>query len=348
MTDLAPPLKQVQVLLTERCNLACSHCAVPEEDSPAEHELDTEAWLAFIRIAVEGGVETIVLSGGEALLRRDALDIAAGAFLAGAESVVVVVNGTVMPPRVVRDIVALQQAGLRLKVHVSIDGADALAHDHIRGEGTFDRTIAGLGRLQKGGGRINGVHTVLGRHNSSQLEALVSLVVSLGATTWTVFPIASLGRGTQLDHLRLDQTQWEAVLARLPALVPADIELGMMGPTLDDEWRDRSQAPQPCREHSPQVCASPDGALFTCPPFRAVSPGNAERCATVADWQQAATEMRALLAEACPTCKYRPLCTGIDPNAPRVAVANPPAGREIALHQPVAILPTRARRGLQP
>lgn len=342
MTDLAPPLRQVQVLLTERCNLACTHCAVPEEDSPADGELDTDTWLAFIRRAVEGGVDTIVLSGGEALLRRDALSIASGAFEAGAQSVVIVINGTVMPPRVARDIAALQQEGYRLKVHVSIDGADAVAHDLIRGTGTFDRTMAGLGRLRSGGGKVNGVHSVLGRHNVSQLEALATLVRSIGASTWTVFPIASLGRGTQLDSLRLGQPEWEVALDLLPNIAGTDIELALMGPTLDDEWCDRSHAPRPRREHSPQVCAGPDGALFTCPPLRSASAANVGTCTTAADWADAADTMRRLLAEECPACKYRSLCTGIEPSAPRVEIPTPLPGSRLQPHvEPVALLPTR-------
>ena len=43
MTSVGPArLAQLQLLLTERCNLRCAHCAVPEETSPALSELTGE------------------------------------------------------------------------------------------------------------------------------------------------------------------------------------------------------------------------------------------------------------------------------------------------------------------
>ena len=62
MSVLPRPLDQLQLLLTERCNLSCTHCAVPEEDSPAPNELDTETWLGFVDEVMGAGVRRLVLS----------------------------------------------------------------------------------------------------------------------------------------------------------------------------------------------------------------------------------------------------------------------------------------------
>lgn len=332
-------LEQLQLLLTERCNLTCTHCAVPEEDSPAGEELTTAEWRRFLQAVIEGGVERLVLSGGEALLRPDCLQLAEHAFELGADAVVLVSNGTLLPTTTVARMVSLQQRHPGFQLHVSIDAIDAAGHDLIRGEGAFDRTMAGLRRLRGAGGRVDGVHTVVHRGNAADVGRLAELARSLGARTWTVFPVAALGRGIELDHLRMDQRGWEALLASIGDQVPQGLELGVMGPTLGDEWTDPACTPVFRSELPPQACVGPDGAVFTCPPLRAATVGRASEVVDRGAWLDVDRALRELHATACPTCKYRALCTGVIPGVPAEPV--PAAFGEPA--SPVAVgLPRRA------
>jgi MoaA/NifB/PqqE/SkfB family radical SAM enzyme len=317
---LAPPIQQLQLLLTERCNLRCTHCAVPEEDSPASFELTTQEWQRFVTEVLRSGVRRIVLSGGEALLRSDCLTIADHALSRGAEAVIIVTNGTTLPDRTVDRLSQLQRRRPELLLHVSVDGCDESTHDLIRGAGTFARTMAGLHRLRDGGGRVDGVHTVISRANIGDIDRIADLVKSVGATTWTVFPVAALGRGTELDSLRLSHSAWTDLLDRFASDPPADLDIGLMGPTVGDEWTDRFAVPQPRAEHSPQACVGPDGAVFTCPPLREVEAGSVNDVQHGTRWQMIERRLRTTLETACPRCKYRSLCTGIEPGAPPLAV----------------------------
>lgn len=323
MTDFPPPLEQLQLLLTERCNLTCSHCAVPEESSPAEHELTTAEWRAFISAVLASGVRRIVLSGGEALLRTDCLTIAEHALIEGADVVVLVTNGTVLPVTTVARLAQLQASWPRLLLHVSIDGVDGASHDLIRGEGSFDRTIAGLVRLRAAGGRVDGVHTVVNRRNAEDIEEMAQLCRDLNATSWTIFPVAALGRGMDLDHLRLGQEAWTVILETLATNPPAGLDLGLMGPTIGDEWSDAHNVPAPRETHSPQAVVGPDGATFTCPPLRSAVAGWGLDVVDGDSWTRVDAQLRTTMAGACPTCKYRSLCTGIDPGAPFLVSAEP-------------------------
>jgi radical SAM protein with 4Fe4S-binding SPASM domain len=314
--DLPGPLTQMQLLLTERCNLRCTHCAVPEEDSPADHELTTAEWTAFISTIIAAGVRRIVLSGGEALLRRDCLDIAWHALDSGAEAVIIVSNGTVMQRSTYEPLAALQRQWPNLQLRVSIDGASAASHDTIRGDGTFERTMSGLQRLRDAGGRVDGVHTVMHRGNVDELDDLVRLTREWSEGSWTVFPVASLGRGRELDALRLDESQWRTVLAYLGSERVDGIEVGLMGPTMGDEWTSTDEVPSMRQSHSPQACVGPDGAVFACPPLRDETAGRAADVIGVQRWETIDQRLRELIAPACPTCKFRPLCTGVHPSAP--------------------------------
>jgi radical SAM protein with 4Fe4S-binding SPASM domain len=320
---LPPPLEQLQLLLTERCNLTCTHCAVPEETSPALHELDTAQWTAFIERVLGSGVRRIVLSGGEALLRTDCLAIAEHALTAGADAVVIVTNGTVLPTTTSARLAQLQRQWPGLLLHVSIDGAHAASHDLIRGGGSFDRTMAGLARVRAAGGRVDGVHSVIHRRNVEELDAIVGMVRALGAKSWTLFPVAALGRGVDLDALRLGQQAWEQLLRRLATDPPYGLDLGIMGPTIGDEWTDALVVPAPRAVHSPQAVIGPDGAVFTCPPLRHATAGQVLEVIEGTPWIAVDTALRSSLAEACPTCKYRSLCTGVDPGAPLLVSGTP-------------------------
>jgi radical SAM protein with 4Fe4S-binding SPASM domain len=336
MTSPPQQLAQLQLLLTERCNLRCTHCAVPEEDSPADHELTTAQWNTFISSVLASGVRRIVLSGGEALLRKDCLQIAAHALTEGAESLIIVSNGTVLQRSTVEELARLQALWPNLRFHVSIDGASAPTHDTIRGPGTFQRTLAGLTRLRDAGGRIAGVHTVINRANISELDALVELVRHWSAQTWTVFPVAALGRGQELDELRLTEPQWRTVLEFLSSDHLSDIDIGLMGPTLLDEWRSVDLVPTVRASHSPQACVGPDGAVFACPPLREHTTGWATQVGATSDWKSIDQLLRQLINPVCPTCKFRPLCTGVYPGAPFSPAPAPfrhPRGtRQLTLH----------------
>lgn len=78
---LSAPLK-VLIELTHICNLKCVHCFADadfckyNEKGYIEGELTTQQWYKVIDNILEAGVFEILLSGGEATMRKDLLDIA--------------------------------------------------------------------------------------------------------------------------------------------------------------------------------------------------------------------------------------------------------------------------------
>ncbi len=69
-----PALPMLSIELTERCNNACQHCYInlPEHDAAARaRELTTLEWKAILQQAADLGVLTVLITGGEPLLRED-------------------------------------------------------------------------------------------------------------------------------------------------------------------------------------------------------------------------------------------------------------------------------------
>jgi radical SAM protein with 4Fe4S-binding SPASM domain len=305
---------QVQLLLTERCNLKCRHCAVPEEDSPAGDELDMVTWRQFVRHCVGGGVRSLVISGGEALLRPEAVDLASYAHELGVDRTTIVTNGLLFRGDIPGHIAAAQRRFRGFGVHVSVDGATAQTHDWMRGPGTFHRTMRAIDRLHAAGGRITGLHTVMHRGNEHELDACAQLADRLGAEVWTVFPVASLGRAQEIQDRRLGEESWRRIIAAL-----RDIDrrhrftVSVMGPVYGDEWPATvGEVPNPVREHAQQTCVGPDGYVFTCPPLRHLPVGRVQDLTSAESWSAVAARAGTLLESACGSCKFLLLCTGVD------------------------------------
>ena len=318
---LPPPTfrpRQIQLLLTERCNLRCRHCAVPEEDSPADHELDMATWRSFVRRCVEGGLRSLVLSGGEALLRPEAVDLAVYAHSLGAERTTLVTNGLLFRGDIPARIAAAQAEYPAFGVHVSIDGATAATHDWMRGPGTFHRTLRAIERLQSAGGRITGLHTVLHRGNAHEVLACADLAERLGAQVWTVFPVAALGRAKHIQDRKLDEQAWRQIIDQI-----RDVDrqypfaVSVMGPVYGDEWpTGTAQVPNPRAEHAIQTCVGPDGVVFNCPPLRAHPVGSVSDVTDRHQWTVLADRAAQQLMSNCGECKFLLLCAGIDLDRP--------------------------------
>jgi radical SAM protein with 4Fe4S-binding SPASM domain len=323
---------QVQILLTERCNLRCRHCAVPEEDSPAEDELDGALWRAFVAQLAREGVRSLVLSGGEALLRPEAVGLAVHALESGMERTTLVTNGLLFRGDIPARIAAAQRRFRHFGVHVSLDGSSPQTHDWMRGKGSFRRTLRSLDRLFAAGGRITGLHTVLHRGNLHEVDQCAQLAASLGAQVWTVFPIAALGRGIGIQAQRLDEASWRALLHRFTDLEKRHgLTIGVMGPVLGDEWSAAApDTPRPRAEHAQQTCVGPDGSVFTCPPLRDRPAGSVQDVVRQSSWAPTAERAGDLLTSECSSCKLILLCTGVDLSAPLRPAGGPVTARQAA------------------
>jgi radical SAM protein with 4Fe4S-binding SPASM domain len=311
---------QVQLMLTERCNLQCAHCAVPTEDSPADYEIRTDEWRRFIDVLAAAGVDDLVVSGGEALLRRDALSLIRHAHQAGIRRTTLITNGMRFGRRVNEEIVAIQAEYDGFGVHVSIDGASPQTHDWMRGNGSFQAIKSGIDALLGAGGRITGVHTVFHRGNLHELQDVAKLVREVGASTWTLFPIASVGRGRAIQDFALGREEWEQIYAfAAQAAASFGLDVAPMGPILVDEWPTEpgTLVPTGRAAVSSRVCVGPDGAVFSCPPLRGIEIANSTAVAGADDWARAAAAGRSLVEQHCPTCRFRFLCTGGEINAPQ-------------------------------
>lgn len=207
--------------VTRACDLACQHCrasAMPEAD-PAE--LTHEQGLSVLEKVKESGCPVVVLTGGDPAKRRDLVSLVRHGTSLGLR-MCLTPSAT---PLVTRELlVALREAGLS-RLAVSLDGADASAHDDFRGvRGSFARTFEIL-REAKDIGLTTQINTTITHHNLEQLEAIATLIGELGIELWSVFFVVPTGRGAELDLLQPDLV--ERLLERLATIAehaPFDVK----------------------------------------------------------------------------------------------------------------------------
>ncbi len=184
--------------LTFRCNLACKHCWV--ESSPwvdTSGDLTTLEAMRVVQQMVELNVGTCIMTGGEVLSRRDALDVLL-ALTDNGIRVAMETNGLLVSDRFI-ELARELQAQRLLNITISLDGGTAEAHDRLRGPGTFRRTFAKLGRLTAGGVAY-AVQCVLNSSNIETIPVLYERAAELepGLRTVAFALLNPIGRGEEL------------------------------------------------------------------------------------------------------------------------------------------------------
>ncbi len=133
------------------CNLACSHCFIScSPHNRAFGYLDFETVACVLDESRSFGVKEYYFTGGEPFLHSDMVAILERTLRYGPATVLT--NGTVLKEEWLARLREAENASLySLEFRVSIDGYDAATNDPVRGEGTFERAMAGVTLLLKHG-----------------------------------------------------------------------------------------------------------------------------------------------------------------------------------------------------
>lgn len=242
------------LIITDRCNLACRHCAVA---NLRRVDYPFTRLQADLRQMYAQGVRILLLYGGEPLLWRDGHrsvhDVIAEARVTGIPWIGLVTNGT-------RGL-DLPDADLVL---VSIDGTRE-HHDAIRGR-TFDRVMANLDAATTANLCL---YMAVNRVNVDDVEFVADLARSLPTVRGVSYNVHTPYPGT--ESLTLTPEKRREVCARIAALIRQGypvVNLAAALPRLAD-----FSAPRPC----PQCIVVEDGEQWTC--GRCIEiPGLCEQC----------------------------------------------------------------------
>jgi MoaA/NifB/PqqE/SkfB family radical SAM enzyme len=170
---------------TMRCNLHCEFCYVGTLLN-IEGEWRQELPLDVLRRAFpdHDGLQ-VSLTGGEIFMRKDILGVMEVFRDKGYQCGYLTTNGTIITEERADALAELASAGFLKHISVSIDGPGEL-HDKARGvAGTFERTAAGLRRLQDAAARRHAplrvsVNTTVAHETLDALSQMVDVAAELG------------------------------------------------------------------------------------------------------------------------------------------------------------------------
>lgn len=171
---------------TNACHLRCKTC-LPASGRPREGELPTSRVLGLLAELAQEGCDRILFTGGEPLYRPDFAEVLGEAARQGMITEVIT-SGTLGSRKALE---AIRAAGTRLSV--SFDGARAQTHDLVRGDGMFERAVAGCRRFAAAGIPID-MSVTISRVNVAELAEIARLGRDLGCRRVFFSEVSKAGR----------------------------------------------------------------------------------------------------------------------------------------------------------
>ncbi len=175
-----PSLRYLELLITNRCNLRCSHCYLGDAKA-IDLPLHTIKQVLKEFEAMQG--LRVLISGGEAILHPGFWEI--NEMLPGlALRSVLLTNGTLLT----------RESLKRLRVNeiqISIDGMEH-AHDSLRGKGSFKKAMSALIDALAMGIEVS-VATIIHSRNLDDFDAMDEMFRRLGIKDWSVDALCMQG-----------------------------------------------------------------------------------------------------------------------------------------------------------
>jgi 12,18-didecarboxysiroheme deacetylase len=178
--------------VTRTCNLNCVHCYAQAVKKSQDDELSREEAFRLLDDLAGFRVPVILFSGGEPLMRKDLLELAAHAMDKGVRAVIST-NGTLINRKKAK---ALKEVGLSY-VGVSLDGMESV-NDRFRGKkGAFQDALTGIRNCQDVGLKV-GLRFTINRMNMKEIPHIFDLLEEMGIPRICFYHLVYAGRGSEI------------------------------------------------------------------------------------------------------------------------------------------------------
>jgi len=169
------PVNYLRISVTQRCDHRCFFCHREGERHP-EEEMTADEIERLVRVAVQQGIRRVKLTGGEALLREDIVDIVSR-ISPVLDDLSLTTNGS----RLAALAGDLSEAGLD-RINVSLHTLDRRTHVNITGTDDLEQVKRGIEAAVRAGlspVKIN--MTILRGYNDTEIPQMMRYAMSVGA-----------------------------------------------------------------------------------------------------------------------------------------------------------------------
>jgi radical SAM protein with 4Fe4S-binding SPASM domain len=304
-------MEQIYLVLTERCNLSCSHCireSSPWRDEAAELTMILKTLDEIASICPKA---TILLSGGEPTIYRHFMKVLEHAMELQLD-VIVNSNGTTAFFR--PDNLERLPRYERLAFQISLDGAEFL-HDQIRGKGMYRKSLRTIKNLRAQGFDCTVSATVMNQVFFVDVRTFIGDLDELGLRHVAIKRVTYAGRSS--NGSEIDTATWNAHVHRVRQIT-TNTRL-IIHPMYDFSTLDRindatlaaidiNPSTVNCGAGVAKLYVYPSGDVCSCTCFRDLPIGNLEHSSLhsiINSYSPVAVK-----DASCNSCRYQRLCRG--------------------------------------
>lgn len=195
---------EVDLHVTNRCNLKCKHCVYTsgEWDMP---DMTLETVKKIIPALKKLGVEEVHITGGEPLVNKEFFEIARCLHENGFGTRVQT-NGILITPDIAK---RLKECGIEY-VLISIDGLEKTHNSFRNNDKSFNYAIKAV-KICLEAGLYTRVNTVINKSNVQDLPELIKYINNLKPDQHSFFYLTPVGRGKNIKNLMLSLEEWKEV-----------------------------------------------------------------------------------------------------------------------------------------
>jgi len=191
---------------TNRCNLKCVHCYAKANQDVNPSELSTVEAKAMIDDLASYGAPVLLMSGGEPLVRHDAIELIAYARDKGMRPVLST-NGTLIDTVVAQE---LKDAGATY-AGISLDGLESI-NDEFRGvKGSYRKALDGIHACLSVGLKV-GLRFTINKRNHAELPGILKMLADEGIPRACFYHLVYAGRGAAIASEDLTSTEARAAM----------------------------------------------------------------------------------------------------------------------------------------
>lgn len=315
--DLGADVVWAQFVLTEKCSRRCIMCDYWQ--SHPQNELSTGGVKTTLSQLRELGTQHVIFLGGEALLRRDLLEI-----IRHTSSLAIapeLVTSGFDNPNNVRDFV---EAGLRSYIF-SIDGATPQTHNTIRGfPRLWEKLVQSINNLKMLSADYPDIkiktQTVAMKQNLFELDQVIDLVGLLGVNGISIMPVKGVPNLVptigEVEQYNNEVAPRVAELCKKYNFQVTRLSIHPFGETSGEIHKGQKGLYNlgsnkiPCIVPWVHTLINPDGAVYTCCSMYSRKLGNVREKPLSEIWQdepyqQLRQQMRKLQLSECISCIER-------------------------------------------
>jgi AdoMet-dependent heme synthase len=304
-------MQQIYFVLTERCNLSCSHCireSSPWRDEAAELSTILKALDEIASICPKA---TIMLSGGEPTIYRQFMTVLEHAIDLQLD-VVVNSNGTTAFFRS-SNLERLPQYK-QLAFQISLDGTETL-HDQIRGKGMYHKSLRAIKSLRAQGFNCSVSATVMNQVFFDDVHTFISDLDELGLQHIAIKRVTYAGRSS--NGSQIDTATWNAHVHQVRAIstntrlvIYSMYDFSMLDRINDADLAgiDIDHSTINCGAGVAKLYVYPSGDVCSCTCFKDLPMGNLE----ISTLHSIINTYSPVMVKdaSCNSCRYQRLCRG--------------------------------------